>query len=155
MAMRDDYLYPVLLLVAVNLMATKGYGQDRIRLDDYRWRNRLIVAFAPSSDDPGYKALSQTLAIRQEEVIDRDILVFHILETGEVRRGNANLPAGSGDYLKQRYSIEPGKFTALLIGKDGGEKLRREDRVELDEVFSLIDSMPMRQREMREKASNR
>jgi hypothetical protein len=38
-----------------------------------------------------------------------------------------------------------------LVGKDGGIKLKRGDQVDLREIFGLIDSMPMRQREMRQK----
>jgi hypothetical protein len=49
--------------------------------------------------------------------------------------------------LRDRLSARVGKFTVVLIGKDGGEKLRRSDEVDLGEIFSLIDSMPMRQRE--------
>ncbi|MEM7620524.1 MAG: DUF4174 domain-containing protein [Pseudomonadota bacterium] len=38
----------------------------------------------------------------------------------------------------------------MLLGKDGGEKLRKARRVTADELFALIDAMPMRQQEMRE-----
>ena len=39
----------------------------------------------------------------------------------------------------------------LLVGKDGGVKLRSEEPVSIQRIFDLIDSMPMRRREMREK----
>jgi hypothetical protein len=39
----------------------------------------------------------------------------------------------------------------VLIGKDGGEKLRREEGGTLREIFGLIDTMPMRRREMQGK----
>jgi hypothetical protein len=39
----------------------------------------------------------------------------------------------------------------ILIGKDGGEKLSREEGTTLGEIFGLIDTMPMRRREMRRK----
>jgi len=38
-------------------------------------------------------------------------------------------------------------FRVLLIGKDGGVKLDRRAPVAVDEILSLIDSMPMRRRE--------
>ena len=38
-------------------------------------------------------------------------------------------------------------LTVILIGKDGGEKGRWSQLVDPDEVFALIDAMPMRQRE--------
>jgi hypothetical protein len=40
-------------------------------------------------------------------------------------------------------------FEVLLIGKDGGVKLRRDKLVSPSEVIALIDTMPMRQEEMR------
>ncbi|MDH3556778.1 MAG: DUF4174 domain-containing protein [Deltaproteobacteria bacterium] len=145
------YLCKTLLLFVVGTMATQANGQDKIRLKDYQWKNRLILAFSPSTEDPGYRALEKEIAVQAEEVIDRDILIFQILETGEIKLGASSLQTGAGDYLRKSFSISPGTFTVLLIGKDGGVKLRREGRAKLDEIFSLIDTMPMRQREMREK----
>ena len=146
------YLFATLLLLVVVTMAAQGNGQDRIRLKDYQWRNRLILAFSSSAEDYGRRALEKEIANRAEEVIDRDLLVFQILESGETKLGNSSLPESSGNYLREKFSIKSGTFTVLLIGKDGGVKLRKEGEVELGEIFSLIDSMPMRQREMREKS---
>jgi hypothetical protein len=151
MAAFKKYLCKTLLILAVSTMAAQASGQVKIRLEDYRWKHRLILAFSPSTEDPGYRAFAKEIAVQAEEVIDRDLLVFHILETGEIRLGETSLPTGSGNYIRESFSIRPGRFTVLLIGKDGGVKLRREGGVELGEIFSLIDSMPMRQREMREK----
>lgn len=53
------------------------------------------------------------------------------------------------DYRK--YNVPFKQFTLLLIGKDGGEKLRSVKPVKTELIFGLIDSMPMRQREMRRK----
>ncbi|MBW2492220.1 MAG: DUF4174 domain-containing protein, partial [Deltaproteobacteria bacterium] len=38
-----------------------------------------------------------------------------------------------------------------LIGKDGGIKLKRNDQIDLETIFELIDSMPMRNDEIRQK----
>ncbi len=40
-------------------------------------------------------------------------------------------------------------FEILLVGKDGGVKLRRTNPVAPSEIIALIDTMPMRQSEMR------
>ena len=152
MATSKKYLCTTLLLFLVGTMVAQANGQDKIRLKDYQWKHRLILVFSPSAEDTGYRAFTKDIALQSEEVIDRDLLVFHILETGEIRLGEASLPTGSGDYLRESLSIRPGILTVLLIGKDGGVKLRREGGVELDEILSLIDTMPKRQREMREKS---
>jgi hypothetical protein len=51
----------------------------------------------------------------------------------------------------KKYNVAPNQFTLLLIGKDGGEKLRSTKPVEVETIFRLIDSMPMRQAEMSNK----
>jgi hypothetical protein len=53
------------------------------------------------------------------------------------------------DYKK--YNVEPNRFTLILIGKDEGEKLRSAKPVEIETIFNLVDSMPMRQAEMKSK----
>ena len=151
MATSKKYLCTTILLFVVVTMAAQANGQDKIRLKDYQWKHRLILAFSPSAQHPGHKALEKEIAVQAEEVMDRDLLVFQILESGETKLGNSSLPESSGNYLREKFSIKSGIFTVLLIGKDGGVKLRREGGVELDEILSLIDTMPMRQREMREK----
>jgi hypothetical protein len=40
-------------------------------------------------------------------------------------------------------------FEIILIGLDGGIKLRKNDIVSREELFSIIDAMPMRRNEMR------
>ena len=55
------------------------------------------------------------------------------------------------DYKK--YNVEPNRFTLILIGKDGGEKLRSAKPVEIETIFNLVDSMPMRQAEMKSKGN--
>jgi hypothetical protein len=40
-------------------------------------------------------------------------------------------------------------FLVRLLGKDGGEKLRRETPVPVGEILALIDAMPMRREERR------
>jgi hypothetical protein len=153
--MRKKYICITLVCLVVFAMAKKVEGKNTIDLSEYIWKNRLLLLFTPSLRGPRYLELKEDLSSQEEEVLDRDLLVFHILESGETKLGNSPLPESSGDYLREKFSITPGAFTVLLIGKDGGVKLRREGQVELAEIFSLIDTMPMRQREMTEKSQQR
>jgi hypothetical protein len=57
----------------------------------------------------------------------------------------------SAEFLRRQFGIHPGQFCILLIGKDGEEKKRWQSRVALGVIFSLVDAMPMQQREMKEK----
>jgi hypothetical protein len=53
-------------------------------------------------------------------------------------------------YLKQ-FGVMEEEFRVMLIGKDGGVKLNSEQPVTVNQIFELIDSMPMRHHEMRQK----
>ena len=41
------------------------------------------------------------------------------------------------------------EYQNLLIGKDGGVKLKNNSPISNIKIFNTIDAMPMRQREMR------
>jgi hypothetical protein len=103
MATFKKYLCTTLLLFVVVTMAAQGNGQDKIRLKDYQWKNRLILAFSPSTKDKRYRAFAKDIALQAEEVMDRDLLVFQILESGETKLGNSSLPESSGNYLREKF----------------------------------------------------
>jgi len=56
---------------------------------------------------------------------------------------------------RRRFHVRPTDFTVILIGKDGGEKLRSHQPISLDTLRSTIDAMPMRQEEMRSQTKPR
>lgn len=57
--------------------------------------------------------------------------------------------------LRSRYGVAEVETAILLVGKDGGIKLRRNGVLEPRDLFGLIDTMPMRQREMRTDSTSR
>ena len=50
---------------------------------------------------------------------------------------------------QKQLDLNEDVFSVILIGKDGGVKLRSAEPVSAEAIFGLIDGMPMRQREMR------
>jgi hypothetical protein len=146
-------------LVAICLVflsgALTGFAHSResnlANPKQYQWQNRLLLIFAPSGDYPAYRFLADELRRQQDGVYDRDVLVFSLLEKGQSRLGDDRLDQATGEALRRRFSIKQGTFAVILIGKDGGEKLSREEGTTLREIFRLIDTMPIRQREMRRK----
>ena len=126
-------------------------GGSLMDLNVYRWRNRLLMVFSSSPDDSNYQSFMKEAQGQINGLRDRDILVFEILENGESRSGNSPLKKDSADFLREQFGIPPGQFCILLVGKDGEEKRRWESRVGLGVIFSVVDAMPMRQREMKEK----
>ena len=56
--------------------------------------------------------------------------------------------ADESQRLAKQYAIGENTFSALLIGKDGSEKLRVNEVPDLQAIYAVIDGMPMRSREM-------
>jgi hypothetical protein len=128
-----------------------GNPLEVVDLDQYRWKNRLLFLFSPSSKVPAYQSLSQELNRNLDGVRDRGLLVFRILEQGPSAMDSQEIRSQGAETLRRRFGVSLGKLTVVLVGKDGGVKLQRPGPVSLPDIFGLIDSMPMRQREMQEK----
>ena len=120
-------------------------------LTQFQWKNRLLFLFAPDVNNLPFKNLHSEIAAQQAEVKDRDLVVFEVLERNPSRMDSAPLDRQAADSIRDRFGVPPNKFSLILVGKDGGIKLKRHDQADLEEIFKLIDSMPMRQNEMQRK----
>jgi hypothetical protein len=116
-----------------------------------RWQRRLFLIVAPSAAHAGFKQMrSQT---RTPKFGARDLDLVEV--TGdEVRVNREPVATPTADELRRAYEVARGTFAVRLVGKDGTVKLARAGAVPITEVYALIDSMPMRQREMRDRSSS-
>ncbi len=149
-------LLTILLWGGLMLLMTGGFPEaaqprDAIDLKQYQWKNRLLLIFSPAAETPAYRALKRELAQQAGEVRERQLLVFHVLEQGQSFLNGQQISPAGAESLRQGFGVAPGTFTVVLVGKDGGVKLKREARVALADIFGLIDSMPMRRQEMQGK----
>jgi len=151
--MKRKMIFILLVLFAEQAGIPNAFsqGSSLMDLDVYRWGNRLLLVFSSSQEDSNYHSFLEGVRDQLNDLRDRDILVAEIFEKGESRLDNSPLEKDSADFLRGQFGIHPGQFCILLIGKDGEEKKRWQSRVALGVIFSLVDAMPMRQREMKEK----
>jgi hypothetical protein len=139
------------LLVALHFAAADTVSVN-MDLSRFKWQNRLLMLFAPDSNHPLFVDLQREISSRPLEVRDRDLVIFEILESGSSRMNADEIGPQTAASLREQFSIPQEVFAVVLVGKDGGIKLRRNDFVSLQEIFDLIDSMPMRRQEMRQKS---
>lgn len=133
-------------------MSCTGQGQS---LSDYlesqRWEHRMVITFDSSLNTKSVLEQQQIRALFPEDWEDRDLFLLCLSHTGGVDQHGDAVSRELANAFFQYYSVRDGGFTVILVGKDGGEKLRREGQI-LDRtlLFETIDQMPMRQQEMRE-----
>ena len=144
--------FELTLLIGLFAGAALGKDTDSVDLNAYQWKNRLLLLFASSEEDRAYLTLKKEIDRQAMEVKDRDLLIFYVLEGGESRLGQKRLNPDQALFLWKRLSVTSGRLTIILIGKDGGEKIRQEFPLDLKEIFAIIDSMPMRQQEIKKKS---
>jgi hypothetical protein len=108
--------------------------------DRYEGDKRLFLVFAPSEDDDHFDGQLLCMNDYKEHFIERDLVLFEILEEGESRVAGEPLPAVDADSLRLRYGAGPGEFLAVLVGKDGTEQARWTEPIPPGELFRQVDS---------------
>ncbi len=128
------------------LAAADTSGASAAGLDAFGWKNRVLIVFA-SPGDPGAQEQRRLLAGETKSLADRDMVVLKVLGD-RVNRVFGTAASVSAQELRTDAGIDADRpFTAILVGKDGGIKLRADAPVTPDRLFGLIDSMPMRANE--------
>lgn len=141
-----------LLIIVLLLLPILAVAQqiENLELEEYQWENRLLLIFAPSTDMADYQQQLQELEGDEAGLEDRDLKVFHLLREDAAFVDDEKIAQSQVKEMVGRFKVNPRAFTVILIGKDGTEKLRQNVPLSTEELFSVIDAMPMRQREMQD-----
>ncbi len=118
------------LILAVALAASATIAQ-------MKWERRVLIVSASTAEEPALAEQRRILAAWKTHAAARDLTVVEII--GDTVRGTGD-PAAT---LRRKYHL-PTSFTAILIGKDGGEKLRSAKPFPAAALEATIDAMPMR-----------
>jgi len=116
--------------------------------DAWAWKHRVVVVFAPDTLNTSLSEQRNALAGTEASIADRHMSVIEIVE-GKARAVMGARLDVSAHEMKEFLRKDDDRFEVFLLGKDTGVKLRSATPVTGDDLFSLIDTMPMRRQEMR------
>ncbi len=117
-----------------------------ITLEDLKWKKRVLLIFPNQEENNFLWEVSDSLEMEIEE---RDLVYFLMADTSLVTNSSYDFSPEYREELQKRYALGSRKSCYVLIGKDGGSKVRKEeDQINWQQLFATIDAMPMRQREM-------
>lgn len=131
----------ILLMIGSSNMLT--HSQDD---NGRRW---LIIV--SKDNNIKFQQQIQWIENKKQAAIERKIGVIQL--SNKETKPKFNSPEHIPDFAKQfenKISNDT-DFEVILIGLDGTIKLRQNKPVSTDKLFELIDSMPMRQREIQRK----
>jgi monofunctional biosynthetic peptidoglycan transglycosylase len=123
-------------------------------LASYRGTKRPLLVFAPAEADK--RLIRQVVSLKgaHDASVERDMVVIVVVAKGISRVGDQPLILAEAKALRDAYDVAPDAFAVRLIGKDGGVKHAAADFVAPAKLHALIDTMPMRRQEMRERKSD-
>ena len=132
--MRNIFSFIIsLFLISFFQSAASGGTMD---IKQYQWKNRVLL----QNSHPQSKMQWSFFEKRKEENQDRQLILLQFESKNELGA------------LKQSFNKD--EFKMLLIGKDGSVKKTYLKPTPMDEIYEVIDSMPMRQEEMKSKQGN-
>jgi|TARA_B110000305_G_scaffold78917_1_gene88800 hypothetical protein len=126
----------ILLLISFPVMVIHSNP-----LKKYIWKNRVIVTFSPNKNNTDRSHFLNSINKNLCEYNSRNIIHIDLL----FNENNKEIEKFKSFF--EKLSLSPSEFRLILFGKDGGIKLNSR-KTSLEEIFSLIDTMPMRQEEM-------
>ena len=117
-------------------------------LGDYLWQRRPLLVFAPTDNDPRLVETMRRIEASRCDFVDRDMVLGRIVTDATSTLDGLAVDTEQAQRLQSEFGIGANSFSVVLIGKDGGEKLRVNDVPDLAAVYAVIDGMPMRGSEM-------
>lgn len=109
---------------------------QRDPLAGYRWKARVLVVLSTELGRERVAEQRREIEALKNGAAERDLVVVQA-------------PSGSPDEhaLRIRFGFGMETFIAVLVGKDGGAKLRSTKPITAGQLIATIDAMPMRQGE--------
>jgi hypothetical protein len=112
-------------------------------LDSHLWNNRVILIMADEANAKLAEYQFNVLKAEKNKLKDRKIVIYKCASNSCVFYNDE----AATKTIKKDLSIKG--FETVLIGLDGGEKFKSK-KLEKPSVFlDLIDTMPMRQQELK------
>ena len=123
------------------MMTKDSIGQN---LKNHQWKNRVLLVLSNSESNRAFK--KQMLQFTDVEALkERKLLVYQIFPDNYLlgkKREKSTL-------FFEQFMKDKETFRVVLIGLDGGIKYSQTEVLSRDKLFDIIDSMPMRQAEIR------
>ncbi len=120
-------------------------------LQQYQWQNRIIVLYANETELDLLTMQLELLTEEPNELSERKLLVIQAHKDRYKIIFPENSEWVSSSLKGELNIIKKTEFEVFLLGLDGGIKLRQQEILQTEKLFSLIDGMPMRKAEIRRK----
>lgn len=148
--MPENLIYKLVLVMGLLCYGTL-YGQD---FDKYKWENRIVIVQASEKISEKFQNQIKEFKNSADGLIERKLIVYQCIgATCKVLNYKQKKDDDWKTKNKKEFSSldEKVEFMVTLIGLDGGIKLQKTEVITRKALFKIIDAMPMRASELRNK----
>ena len=149
------YLYSILSIVLIlnfsQAQIQNNFDNETDSIDDSSTRNstRMLILVTLEDQHPQLTKQVDIINANRKEAIERKISIIQATPNGVKPIFNSNKNMSRVGMSFRQMKRGDSDFELILVGLDGTVKLRRKLAIEADELFAIIDEMPMRQSEIR------
>jgi hypothetical protein len=128
---------------------TMASAVPEVTLNTFQWQKRVILSFISEVDMQSALYQREYREEAPHDWRDRDLVLVEVGALNRVLVDGEPHNSINGAELRDTFAADADRYVAVLVGKDGFEKLRSDQAISNETLFATIDAMPMRQREMR------
>ncbi|MFT5885303.1 MAG: hypothetical protein ACI9IP_001763 [Arcticibacterium sp.] len=141
--MKHKLTISLVLLFATMMIQLPAFSQT---LKKHQWKNRVLLVISnKENNEPFQKQMDEFSD--EKPLNERKLVLYKVFPESyilEEKRINSSV-------LFEMYIKNKKDFCVVLIGLDGGVKLSQSNPLSSQDLFRIIDSMPMRRSEIRKK----
>jgi len=124
-------------------------------LNNLKWKNRILIVKAIDSNDLKFEKQLTEFKSHDDELKERKLVLYtikdHELTIIDYTTNTKDTSKRIRDGIKNTVLNTKNEFEVILIGLDGSIKLRKTEVLPIENLITIIDAMPMRKSEMKNK----
>nr|WP_298991815.1 DUF4174 domain-containing protein [uncultured Polaribacter sp.] len=135
-----------IIFVCIFSFVFSSYSQD---VKKHKWENRVLLVFTHKKNDEIFNKQISNLLKEKKGLTERKLIIYQFVKDQYSINFDSKWLLSS--LKKNKYKTESENFKVVLIGLDGGIKLEQTSLLSTKKLFTIIDGMPMRRNEIRNK----
>lgn len=120
-------------------------------LSSHKWKDRLLLILTTENSKSQHHEQIKILQDNIEGLEERKLVIYSVMPE-QYKKGIGAESWIESARLNDRYRQKGKEFEVILIGLDGGVKLRQSEILSIEKLFATIDAMPMRRNQIRNKS---
>lgn len=125
------------------LFSMISFGQN---IKKHQWKKRVLLVFTTDIYGDDFKNQVLILQEHQKELLERKLVVYTFTKSEYTFNFENSWQKSNSLFKKYVHNLTD--FKVLLIGLDGGIKLKQDTILSAEKLCTIIDGMPMRKNEL-------